>query len=87
MIGRYCTANAYAELDARYNLRTEGGHLIYVRVSGRRYATPEILQKLLRGELFGTRGTRAESQRLPLALTRETSQFVPQSHPGEQRTG
>lgn len=40
----------YAELDARYNLRTEDGHLIYVRVSGRRYATPEILQKLLRGE-------------------------------------
>src|SRR5579871_3923634 len=40
----------YAELDARYNLRTDDGHLIYVRASGRRYASPEILQKLLRGE-------------------------------------
>ena len=40
----------YAELDARYKLRTDDGHLIYVRASGRRYASPEILQKLLRGE-------------------------------------
>jgi hypothetical protein len=40
----------YAELDARYNLRSEDGHLIYVRASGRRYATPETLQKLMRGE-------------------------------------
>ncbi len=39
-----------AELDARYNLRTDDGHLIYVRASGRRYATPEVLQRLLRGE-------------------------------------
>jgi hypothetical protein len=39
-----------AELDARYNLRTDDGHLIYVRASGRRYASPEILQKLMRGE-------------------------------------
>ena len=43
-------SDRYAELDARYNLRTEDGHLIYVRASGRRYASPEILQKLLRGE-------------------------------------
>jgi hypothetical protein len=39
-----------AELDARYNLRTENGHLIYVRAKGRRYASPENLKKLLRGE-------------------------------------
>ena len=39
-----------AELDARYNLRTDDGHLIYVRARGRRYATPDILAKLLRGE-------------------------------------
>jgi hypothetical protein len=43
-------SDRYAELDARYNLRTDDGHLIYVRASGRRYATPEILQKLMRGE-------------------------------------
>lgn len=43
-------SDRYAELDARYNLRTEDGHLIYVRASGRRYASPEVLQKLLRGE-------------------------------------
>jgi hypothetical protein len=40
-----------AELDARYNLRTDEGELIYLRANGRRYATPEILQGLLRGEL------------------------------------
>jgi hypothetical protein len=39
-----------AELDARYNLRTDDGHLIYVRASGRRYASPENLQRLMRGE-------------------------------------
>ena len=39
-----------AELDARYNLRTDDGPLIYVHASGGRYASPEILQKLLRGE-------------------------------------
>lgn len=39
-----------AELDARYNLRTDDGHLIYVRAKGRRYASPEKLQRLLRGE-------------------------------------
>jgi hypothetical protein len=43
-------SDRYAELDARYNLRTDDGHLIYVRASGRRYASPEALQKLLRGE-------------------------------------
>ena len=43
-------SDCYAELDARYNLRTERGDLIYVHASGRRYARPEILQKLLRGE-------------------------------------
>lgn len=39
-----------AELDGRFQLRTEDGHLIYVRASGRRYASPENLQKLFRGE-------------------------------------
>ncbi len=31
-----------AELDARYSLRTESGHLIYVRASGRRHAAPSL---------------------------------------------
>jgi hypothetical protein len=43
-------SDSLAELDVRSNLRTDAGHLIYVRASGRRYASPEILQKLLRGE-------------------------------------
>ena len=43
-------SDRYAELDARYNLRTDDGYLIYVRAAGRRYASPEILQKLMRGE-------------------------------------
>jgi hypothetical protein len=43
-------SDSLAELDVRYNLRTERGDLIYVHASGRRYASPEILQKLMRGE-------------------------------------
>lgn len=43
-------SDQFAELDARYNLKTDDGHLIYVHASGRRYASPEVLQKLLRGE-------------------------------------
>jgi len=43
-------SDRYAELDARYNLRTDDGGLIYVHASGRRYASPEVLQKLMRGE-------------------------------------
>ena len=39
-----------ASLDTRFQLRTDGGHLIYVRAEGRRYASSENLQKLLRGE-------------------------------------
>jgi hypothetical protein len=39
-----------ATLDTRFQLRAESGHLIYVRAEGRRYASPENLQKLLRGE-------------------------------------
>jgi hypothetical protein len=38
------------ELDVRYNLRTDDGHLIYFRAAGRRYATPEVLQQIMRGE-------------------------------------
>ena len=57
-----------AELDARYNLRTEDGHLIYVRVSGRRYGTPEVLQKLMRGEPV-TRGKDYYGASTPLIET------------------
>ena len=35
-------SDSLAELDARYNLRTDDGGLIYVHASGRRYASPEI---------------------------------------------
>jgi hypothetical protein len=38
------------ELDVRYNLRTDDGHLIYFRAAGRRFATPEMLAQILRGE-------------------------------------
>jgi hypothetical protein len=42
-----------SELDARITLRTESGHYIFIRASGRRYAPPDVLQRLLAGEPVG----------------------------------
>lgn len=38
------------ELEAHLTLRTDGGDTIYVRAHGRRFATPEVLERLLAGE-------------------------------------
>lgn len=44
-------ADGFAELDTRYLLRTDAGQLIYVQNAGIRHAAPDVMQKLLAGEL------------------------------------
>ena len=40
-----------SELDTRYALETDAGHLIYVQNAGMRHAEPEVLAKLAAGEI------------------------------------
>jgi uncharacterized protein DUF3237 len=44
-------ADGFAELDTRYALETDKGEIIYVQNAGMRHAAPEIMQKLLAGEV------------------------------------
>ena len=44
-------ADGFAELDTRYALETEKGEVIYVQNAGMRHAAPEIMRKLLAGEV------------------------------------
>ena len=44
-------ADGFAELDTRYALQTDKGQIIYVQNAGMRHAAPEIMQKLLAGEV------------------------------------
>ena len=39
------------EADARYTIETDRGHLVYVQNRGLRHAPPEIMTKLLAGEM------------------------------------
>lgn len=43
-------ADGFTEVDARYTLRTDDGHLIYVSNIGIRHAPPDVLQRLNAGE-------------------------------------
>jgi hypothetical protein len=43
-------ADGFSDLDTRYTLKTDSGRLIYVQNAGIRHATPEVMQRLLRGE-------------------------------------
>jgi hypothetical protein len=43
-------SDSLAELDARITLRTSDGHYILLRASGRRYAPPDVLKRLLAGD-------------------------------------
>jgi hypothetical protein len=43
-------ADGVAYLDARYTLETSDGALIYVRNRGYRHGSPEVLERLARGE-------------------------------------
>ena len=44
-------ADGFAELDTRYALETDKGQIIYVQNAGMRHAAPEVMQKLLAGEI------------------------------------
>jgi hypothetical protein len=43
-------ADGFTEVDARYTLRTDTGHLIYVSNIGIRHAPPDVLRRLNAGE-------------------------------------
>jgi Protein of unknown function (DUF3237) len=44
-------ADGFSELDTRYTLETDTGRLIYVQNAGIRHAAPEVMQRLLRGDV------------------------------------
>ena len=44
-------ADGFSELDTRYTLETDRGELIYVQNRGVRHAEPEVMQRVLAGEL------------------------------------
>lgn len=50
-------SNTLALLDARYCLQTDGGDLIYVQNRAVRSGPPELMAKLLRGELLDAAST------------------------------
>ena len=45
--------DSLSELDARITLKTDSGHYILLRASGRRFAPPGVLKRLLAGEPVG----------------------------------
>ena len=44
-------ADGFADLDTRYALQTDDGHIVYVQNKGMRHAPPEILARLNAGEM------------------------------------
>jgi hypothetical protein len=44
-------ADGFTELDTRYTLETGKGQIIYVQNAGMRHAAPDVMKKLLAGEL------------------------------------
>jgi hypothetical protein len=43
--------DGFSELDTRYTLETERGQRVYVQNAGMRHAPPEVMQRLLAGEI------------------------------------
>jgi hypothetical protein len=43
--------DGFSELDTRYTLQTEKGQLVYVQNAGIRHAAPDVMKKLLAGEI------------------------------------
>jgi len=43
--------DGFSELDSRYALETDKGHIITVRNAGIRHAATDVMQRLLRGEV------------------------------------
>ena len=44
-------SDGFSELDTRYTIQTDAGQLIYVQNAGVRHAAPDVMQKLLAGEV------------------------------------
>ncbi len=44
-------ADGFTELDTRYTLETDTGQIIYVQNAGMRHAAPDVMKRLLAGEL------------------------------------
>ena len=44
-------ADGFTELDTRYTLETDKGQIVYVQNAGMRHAAPDVMKKLLAGEL------------------------------------
>ena len=44
-------ADGFTELDTRYTLETDTGQVVYVQNAGMRHAAPDVMKKLLAGEL------------------------------------
>jgi hypothetical protein len=43
--------DGFSELDTRYTLQTEKGQLVYVQNAGIRHAAPDVMKKLLAGQM------------------------------------
>jgi hypothetical protein len=43
--------DGFSELDTRYTLETDSGQIIYVQNAGIRHAAPEVMKRLLAGEI------------------------------------
>jgi hypothetical protein len=44
-------ADGFSELDTRYTIQTDGGAVVYVQNAGIRHAAPDVMQRLLAGEI------------------------------------
>src|SRR5688572_30641838 len=44
-------ADGFTELDTRYTLETDKGQIVYVQNAGMRHAAPDVMKRLLAGEL------------------------------------
>ena len=43
--------DGFSELDTRYTLETDRGDLVYVQNAGIRHAAPDVMRRLLAGEI------------------------------------
>ncbi len=44
-------ADGFTEIDTRYTLETDTGKLIYIQNAGMRHAAPDVMERLLKGEV------------------------------------
>lgn len=44
-------SDGFSELDTRYTIQTESGGLVYVQNAGMRHAAPDVMEKLLAGQV------------------------------------